>query len=110
MIKQQDPEFDYDMDYDIDVDNYDPWAEYKMIYKDIFTKGRAYWIIKSMPDWKFLQIGSVQSSNDESSSEYNFKRPNMNDSIFNTLMTSRYFEERESKAGKSRGKSQSIRI
>ena len=110
MIKQQDSELDYDLDFEIDVDNYDPWVEYKLIYRDIFAKGKAYWIIKSMPDWKFLQIGSVQSSDEEIISDYNYKRVNMNDSIFNTLMTSRYFDERYSKAGKARGKSQSIRI
>lgn len=110
MIKQQDLEYDYDLDFDIDIDNYNPWEEYRMIYRDLFAKGKAYWIIKSMPDWKFLQIGSVESSEDNSVSQYNVKRTNMNDSIFNTIMTNRYFDERESKAGISRGKSHSIRI
>lgn len=110
MIKQTGYETDYDWDFEIDLDNYDPWREYRMIYKDLFQKGRAYWIIKSMPEWKFLQIGSINSCEDESTSEYNPKRPNMNDSIFNILAVDRYFETRYTKSGIGRGKSQAVRI
>lgn len=110
MIKQEDSEFDWDWDFEVDRDNYDPWTEYKMIYRDLFTKGKAYWIIKSMPDWKFLQVGQINSDEDISTNQYNPKRANMNDSIFNMMMTDRYFEERSSKRGIAKGKSQSVRI
>ena len=110
MLKHKDDEFDYDFDFEIDTDNYDPWKEYQLIYRDIFRKGRAYWIIKSMPDWKFLQVGKPQSEETSTHSEYNFKRPNMNDSIFTMLTVERYFEERRSKDNLLKGKSQAVRI
>ncbi len=110
MLKYRDDEFEYDFDFEIDTDNYDPWKEYQLIYKDIFGKGRAYWIIKSMPDWKFLQIGKPDSVETVTHHENNYKRPNMNDSIFTQLTIERYFDERRSKANLLKGKSQAIRI
>lgn len=110
MLKYREDEFDYDFDFEIDTDNYDPWKEYGLIYRDIFRKGRAYWIIKSMPDWKFLQVGRPNGIENTSYSEHNFKRPNMNDSIFTMLTIERYFDERKSKDNLLKGKSQAIRI
>jgi hypothetical protein len=110
MLKYKDDEYDYDFDFEVDTDNYDPWKEYQLIYRDIFRKGKAYWIIKSMPDWKFLQVGKPNSIAAITHSEYNFKRPNMNDSIFTLLTIERYFDERRSKANLLKGKSQAIRI
>ncbi len=110
MVKYKNDEYDHDFDFEIDTDNYDPWKEYQLIYRDIFSKGRAYWIIKSMPDWKFLQIGKPNSIDNIAKSDYNWKRPNMNDSIFTQFTIERYFEERRSKDNLLKGKSQAIRI
>lgn len=110
MLKEQPKELPYDFDFEIDTENYDPWEEYKMIYRESLLKGRAYYIIQSIPEWKFLQIGRPESKENDTQSEYNFKRPNMNDSIFTTLGVDRYFHERERKEGTFRGKSLAIRI
>lgn len=110
MIKESKDEFDYDFDFEIDTENYDPWKEYKMIYKDSFKKGRAYYILKSIPEWRFLMRGQPESTEDNLVSRYNPKRDNNRDSIFTILTVDRYFHERETKEGKYKGKSQAIRI
>jgi hypothetical protein len=110
MVKEEKTEFAYDWDFDVDVNNYDPWQEYKMIYRDLFTKGRAYFIIKSIPEWKFLQVGTPVSNEEDSFSQFNPKRPNNRDSIFSMLTIDKYFHERMTKEGLSKDKSQAIRI
>ncbi len=110
MIKEKSSELPYEFDFEVDMDNYDPWTEYKLIYKDLLAKGRAYYILKSIPDWKFLQIGRPVSHEDESRYRYHQARYNYRDSIFNIISQERYFEERITKDGKYKGKSQSIRI
>jgi hypothetical protein len=110
MIKETYPAYPYDWDFEIDVNNYDPWEEYKLIYKDLFQKGRKYYIIKSIPNWKFLEVGKAESFPVENVSEFNPKRHNNRDSIFTMLTIEKWFEEREKKEGTYRGKSQAIRI
>jgi hypothetical protein len=110
MIKEKSEYFRYDFDFEVDVDNYNPWDEYRMIYRDVLRKGRAHFIIKSIPEWKFLQVGKPNVEENITESEYNYRRPNMNDSIFNILTVDRYFHERETREGRYRAKSQSIRI
>jgi hypothetical protein len=110
MLKHREEEVDYDMDFQIDSDNYDPWKEYQLIYKKIFEKGRAYWLIKALPYWKFLQIGRPEGIEYNGIHDNNYKRPNMRDSIFTLVTIDRYFEERKTKAALYRGHSQAIRI
>ncbi len=110
MVKESKLEFPYDDDFEVDLNNYDPWQEYKLIYKDLFKKGRAYYIIKSIPEWRFLQIGEPQGEEDKITHEINPKRYNNRDSIFNILTIDRYFQERGTRQGLYRGKSQAIRI
>jgi hypothetical protein len=110
MVKETKTEFSYDDDFEIDTSQYDPWTEYKLIYKDLFKNGRAYYIIKSIPEWRFLQIGEPRAEADDINLEINPKRYNNRDSIFNILTIDRYFNERATKDGLYKGKSQAIRI
>ena len=110
MIKSQTNELPYDWDFEVDLENYDPWQEYKLIYKDLFAKGRAYLIIKSIPDWKFLQVGKPDSAEDESYNKLNPLRHNHRDSIFSLITQDRYFNERMTKEGRYKKRSQAIRI
>ena len=110
MIKETKTELPYDWDFEVDVNDYDPWNEYKMIYKDLLAKGRTYYILKSIPDWKFLQIGAPHSYEDDSMSQFNAKRANNRDSIFSMLTIDMYFHERLTKEGRYKGRSQAIRI
>ena len=55
MLKETKEE-EHDFDFEINETQYDPWEEYKLTYKDLLLKGRKYYIIQSMPDWKFLQV------------------------------------------------------
>lgn len=110
MIKEQKFDLPYDWDFEVDVENYDPWTEYKLIYKDLLKKGRAHFIIKSIPEWKFLQIGRPNSQEDNSFNSINPLRYNYRDSIFNIINQDRYFQERMTKAGTYKGKSQAVRI
>jgi hypothetical protein len=110
MIKETKSEFEYDDDFEVDLNNYDPWQEYKLIYKDLFKNGRAYYIIKSIPEWRFLQIGEPSSEEDNINNEINPKRYNSRDSIFTILSIDRYFQERRTKEGLYKARSQAIRI
>ena len=110
MHKERHYETDYDWDFEVDLDNYDPWVEYKMIYKDLFAKGRKYFILKSIPEWRFLQVGRTEGEDDESFSQTNPARYNHRDSIFNILTRDQYFHERMAKEGRYKGRSASIRI
>jgi hypothetical protein len=110
MLKEKPVEFDYDFDFDIDENNYNPWAEYRKIYRDALIKGRAYWIIRAIPEWIFLQVGKPDLILEDGNSRYNPKRPNMEDSVFNNLTQDRYFAERERKMNIYQGYSQAIRI
>ena len=110
MIKETEIECDYDYDFEIDEKNYDPWKEYKMIYRDAFSKGRLYWIIKSFPEWYFLQTGKPENVKFNNMSRYNPKRPQMEDSIFSYIMLERYFDERERKWNRYNGTSTAVRI
>jgi hypothetical protein len=109
MAKHREEEYDYDMDFEIDIENYDPWKEYQLIYRKVLEKGRAYWLAKALPDWKFLQIARPSGDIYETH-ENNWNRPNVRDSIFNMIQTERYFDERRSKDNLLKGKSQAIRI
>ena len=109
-VKTETSQPNYDFDFPVDTHNYDPWTEYRLIYKDIFTKGRQYWLLKAMPDWHFLQVGRPMSEPTERFSMYNPKRPNMRDSIFNMITLERWFDERREKANIYVRDSTSIRI
>ena len=110
MFKEKTYEPSYDWDFEVDIDNYDPWTEYKLIYRDLFAKGRKYFILRSIPEWRFLQIGRAQGIEDETVSKTNPIRFNTRDSIFNILTQDRYFHERMTKEGRYKGRSASIRI
>jgi hypothetical protein len=110
MLKEKPKQLSYDFDFEVDIENYNPWDEYSKIYKDLLIRGRSYYILKSMPEWYFLQIGRPQSYDDETFYKYSLGRYNYRDSIFNILSQERYFQERYTKEGKYRNKSQAIRI
>lgn len=109
MTKEQ-PEPQKKFDFSIDLENYNPWDEYKNIYSGIYKKGKIYWLLHRMPEWRFLQIGDVVSDVDQATNPRNRLKSNMDDSIFNVISLDRYFQERETKEGRYRGRSQSIRI
>lgn len=109
-VKHQEQEVNYDFDFPIDSTNYDPWVEYKLLYKDIFTKGRQYWLLKAMPDFYFLQIGRPAGKPTDFFNQRNPQRPNMRDSIFNIMAIERWQDERREKHNIYVRDSQSIRI
>lgn len=109
MLKNEQDETEFDFDFEINEKDYNPWDEYKMIYRDLFKKGRLHYIIKSIPEWAFLRVDKPKSFK-INMSEYNPSRPDMNDSIFNIIMTEKYFDEREKKINIRKGRSESIRI
>jgi hypothetical protein len=109
-MTKEEPEAEKDYDYFINIDKYNPWDEYKQIYSGIYKKGKVHWLLRKMPEWKFLQVGDVYTYEDTATNPRNRLRDNMDDSIFNTLQTDRYFEERLKKEGFFRGKSTTIRI
>ena len=104
------PEPEKDYDFHINLDNYNPWDEYKQIYSGIYKKGKIHWLLRKMPEWKFLQIGETNTYEDTACNPRNRYRNNMDDSIFNAIQTERYFDERLMKTGNFRGRSTSIRI
>ncbi len=110
MVKETAKEYPYDWDFEVDMDNYDPWKEYKMIYRDLFEKGRAHFILKSMPEWRFLQIQQPKGRNVDSISKFDPRRPNHRDSIFEMITNDLYFNQREKKEGVYKEYSQSVRI
>lgn len=109
-MTKEESEAEKSFDFPIDSENYNPWDEYKNIYSGIYKKGKIYWLLSKMPEWKFLQIGDPQAMEDKTTNPNNRLKPNMDDSIFNILTIDRYFDERLYKTGTYRGKSQSIRI
>ena len=109
MTKEEaDPEKEYD--FFVNLDKYNPWDEYKQIYSGIYKKGKIHWLLRKMPEWKFLQIGEVNTDEDKATNIRNRLRDNMDDSIFNVIGIDRYFEERLKKEGTYKGRSQAIRI
>lgn len=88
---------DDEFDFEVSQDNYDPWEEYKKTYKDLLTKGRKYFIVQSIPEWKFLQVRKPKVLFDEKKSEFDDALPNLNDSIFHLLALERYHLERVQK-------------
>lgn len=110
VMTKEDSEVEKEFNFSIDLENYNPWDEYKNIYSGIYKKGKIHWLLKRMPEWKFLQIGEVNSQEDQATNPRNRLKSNMDDSIFNVLTLDRYFEERQKKNGTYKGKSQSIRI
>lgn len=85
---------DYDFDFPVDLKNYNPWDEYRMIYKDVLTKGRKYWILQSIPDWYFLQEYRQESETYNGVSFFDPVRVNTNDSIFGALEIDKFRESR----------------
>lgn len=109
-MTREEPEVEKDYDFPIDLEKYNPWDEYKQIYSGIYKKGKIHWLLRKMPEWKFLQIGEPNTIDDITSNPRNRYRDNMDDSIFNTILTERYFDERAKKQGTFKGKSTTIRI
>lgn len=83
-------------DYNVNTDNYDPWDEYKFTYSDLFAKGRKYFIVESMPEWKFLQIRKPKVHDNDYVNERKHDYY-MKDSIFHLLSLERYHRERSHK-------------
>jgi hypothetical protein len=109
-MTKEEPEAEKDYDYHINTERYNPWDEYKQIYSGIYKKGKIHWLLRKMPEWKFLQVGDPLTYEDTATNPRNRHRDNMDDSIFNALLTERYFDERLKKEGLFRGKSTTIRI
>lgn len=110
MIKVGKEQLNYDYDFNVNLNHYDPWEEYKLIYRDIFKRGKIYYILKSIPEWKFLQIGHPVTHEDDTQSKYNPIRINNRDSIFSLIQNERYFDEREERRGTYKYHSQAVRI
>lgn len=110
VMTKEEPEAEKEYDFNINIDKYNPWDEYKQIYSGIYKKGKTHWLLRKMPEWKFLQIGEPNTVEDKASNVRNRYRDNMDDSIFNAVLTERYFDERLKKIGTFRGKSTSFRI
>lgn len=83
-------------DYNLNTDNYDPWDEYKATYNDLFIKGRKYFIVESMPEWKFLQVRKPRVHDNDFSLERKHDYY-MQDSLFHFLSLERYHRERSRK-------------
>ena len=101
-IKNKDSYEEYnDFDFEIKNDSkYDPWNEYKSIYSDLLLKGRRYFIIKSIPEWKFLQIRKptpkrIDEKLDKTTIVKNTHR--MDDSIFQIWSLERWHAENRKK-------------
>lgn len=109
-MTKEEPEPEKEFDFNINLEKYNPWDEYKQIYSGIYKKGKIHWLLKKMPEWKFLQIGEPNTTEDIASNPRNRFRSNMDDSIFNTIQIERYFDERLKKTGTFRGKSTAVRI
>lgn len=89
------PEFDFD----VNPIGYNPWDEYKQTYNDLFTKGRKYFIIQSIPDWKFLQVRKPTPRRlDDIPEKKNLMDVKLYrtraDSVFDLLSLERYHRER----------------
>lgn len=80
----------------VDEENYDPWVEYKKTYGDLLKKGRKYFIVSSIPEWKFLQVRKPKIREEEISPN-SARHPNFRDSIFNIISLERYHLERQQK-------------
>lgn len=111
MIKEKEAE-SHDFDFEIDEKAYDPWEEYKQTYKDLLTKGRGYFIIQSIPEWKFLQLRKptpkvLDELVDKSKGE---KFRDHQDSIFEILALERYHHERTHKDNRFQQENQTHRI
>lgn len=111
MLKEQEKS-DHDFDFEINPNSYDPWEEYKLTYKDLFTKGRKYFIIQSIPEWKFLQVRKptpkvLDKLVDKNKGE---KYRDMQDSVFEILALERYHKERKTKENRFHQEQQSHRI
>lgn len=109
-MTKEEPEAEKEYDYNINIDKYNPWDEYKQIYSGIYKKGKVHWLLRKMPEWKFLQIGDPNTYEETATNPRNHMRDNMDDSIFNAIQTDRYFDERLKKEGLFKGKSTTIRI
>lgn len=109
MIKQEEEDLGYDFDFELDEENYDPWEEYRLTYRNIFKNGRKYYILKSIPEWKFLQIGRPKTEVVDVNERYAL-RNNMKDSIFNILAAERYHDERHKKQNLNQGVSTTHKI
>jgi len=83
-----------DFDFPIDEANYDPWQEYKAIYSDLMKNGRKYYIVQSLPEWKFLLTRKPRYHVNESYNPEIPHLPNMRDSIFHILSLERFHRER----------------
>lgn len=110
LLKPEESE-DLDLGFEIDENNYDPWEEYKLIYKDLFEKGRKHFIIQSIPDWKFLQVRKPSPLRaDPHYDQFGGEKTRMDDSIFQILALERYHHERNTKENRFNQEKQTHRI
>ena len=109
-MTKEEADVEKDYDYHIDLNKYNPWDEYKQIYSGVYKKGKIHWLLRKMPEWKFLQIGTPNTYEDIATNPRNRLRNNMDDSIFSAMQTERYFDERLEKGGTFKGKSTAVRI
>ena len=110
LLKQEESE-ELDLAFEIDEKNYDPWEEYKLVYKDLLEKGRKHFIIQSIPEWKFLQVRKPNPLRaDPHYDEYGGERTRMDDSIFQIWSLERYHHERNTKENRFHQEKQTHRI
>lgn len=111
MLPHQSVENDHDFDFYVDEDNYCPWEEYRRVYKDLFLKGRKYFIVQSIPEWKFLQVRKPEvRKNDELYNEHDPSKPNYKDSIFHMWSLERYHRQRVQKENLYQAENQTHKI
>lgn len=108
IVFEKEEEGDY-YDEFVNEESYDPWVEYKNAFADLFKKGRKYFIVESIPEWKFLQIRQPKVVEDNHS-EFSINQPNFRDSFFNIVSLERWFIEKDRKPSLYGSESVSHRI
>lgn len=111
LLKKSDSE-EKSFDFEVNPEKYSPWDEYRLVYGDLLTKGRAYFIIKSIPEWKFLQIRKptpkvLDRLVDRRLGEH---IRDIQDSVFEIAALERYHLERKTKVNRFHQEKQSHRI
>jgi hypothetical protein len=111
MLKKSDSE-GKSFDFEVSHEKYSPWDEYRLLYGDLLTKGRAYFIIKTIPEWKFLQVRKptpkvLDRLVDRRLGEH---IRDIQDSVFEIAALERYHLERKTKVNRFHQDKQSHRI
>jgi hypothetical protein len=99
-------------DFEINPEKYDPWEEYKLVYGDLLTKGKAYFIIKTIPEWKFLQVRKPTPKVLDRLVDRRFGEHirDIQDSVFEIAALERYHLERKTKVNRFQQEIQTHRI